>query len=63
MTTAVVFINSNADLFSAADIFLKNNFRRLPVLDGDQLIGQISRRDLLRAIKDFTSYDFNNDAK
>ncbi len=61
MTSSVVFINSNSDLFSAAEIFLKNNFRRLPVLDGDKLIGQISRRDLLRAIKDFTSYDFNND--
>ena len=53
MTTYVSTIDSKLDLFSVAQIFLKNNFRRLPVIEKGKLIGQISRRDVLKAIKDF----------
>ncbi len=58
MTKSISTIKSDDDLFSVVDIFLKNNFRRLPVLDGEKLVGQISRRDILKAIKDITN---NND--
>ena len=58
MTRSISTIKSDDDLFSVVDIFLKNNFRRLPVLDGEKLVGQISRRDILKAIKDITN---NND--
>ena len=58
MTKSISTIKADDDLYSVVDIFLKNNFRRLPVLDDDELVGQISRRDILKAIKDITN---NND--
>ena len=57
MTRPVTSIQSKTDLNSVADIFLKNNFRRLPVLKGNKIIGQISRRDILKAIHDKTNLD------
>jgi CBS domain-containing protein len=45
-------ITEDIDLLSIAQIFLNTNFRRLPVLREGKLIGQISRRDLLRAAHD-----------
>ena len=50
MTKNVETISPETDVFIAADTFLKNNFRRLLVVDNDRLIGQITRKDLLRAI-------------
>ena len=61
MTQAVATVSSELDLFSVADIFLKHNYRRLPVVKGKKLIGQISRRDVLRAIQDSSEYNINND--
>jgi CBS domain-containing protein len=49
MTRDVCTIDPEADLFRAADIFLKNSFRRLPVVENGRLVGQISRRDVLNA--------------
>ena len=51
MTEAVMTISSDTDIFTAADIFLNNVYRRIPVVDGQEVIGQISRRDILRAIQ------------
>lgn len=42
-------IDPDDEIFKAADIFLKNSFRRLPVVDDGLLVGQISRRDVLLA--------------
>ncbi len=39
----------NADLLTIAQMFLNSPYRRLPILDGDRLVGQVSRRDLLEA--------------
>ena len=58
MTKSISTIKADDDLYSVVDIFLKNNFRRLPVLQDQKLVGQISRRDILKAIKDITN---NND--
>ncbi|MBU2511586.1 CBS domain-containing protein [bacterium] len=33
-----------------ADVFLENNIRRLPVVDSEKLVGQITRRDLVRGL-------------
>jgi CBS domain-containing protein len=49
MTTGVSVIDPDDEVFKAADIFLKNSFRRLPVVDDGILVGQISRRDVLMA--------------
>ena len=60
MTKAVSTVKPNNDLFSVAAIFLKNNFRRIPVVENSKLVGQISRRDVLYAIQDNTNYDLDN---
>jgi CBS domain-containing protein len=49
MSQNLVTIDPDDDVFKAADIFLKNSFRRLPVVDDGNLVGQVSRRDVLMA--------------
>ena len=39
----------NSDMLTIAQMFLNSPYRRLPILEGDQLVGQVSRRDLLEA--------------
>ena len=50
MSTDVTTIDVNETLSNVADSFLNSRFRRFPILEGDKLVGQISRRDVLRAI-------------
>ena len=48
MSRTLTTISADADLFTVADLFLKNSFRRIPVVDEQgRLIGQVSRRDVL----------------
>ena len=61
MTETVATVSPETDLFSVADTFLQHNYRRLPVVKGKKLVGQISRRDVLRAIQDSSEYTINND--
>ena len=42
-------ISEDTDLLSIARIFKSTPYRRLPVLRGRRLVGQISRRDVLAA--------------
>jgi len=51
MTKDVEAIHPDLDIFTVADMFLNCNFRRLPVMKDKKLVGQITRRDLLRAIQ------------
>ena len=48
-------IDEETDLLTIAHIFHTTNNRRLPVLRNDKLVGQISRRDVLRAAHDMLS--------
>lgn len=53
MTDVMRKITDEADIVDAANIFLSTKFKRLIVTDkAGRLKGQISRRDILRAIKD-----------
>ncbi|MDP2227514.1 MAG: CBS domain-containing protein [Moraxellaceae bacterium] len=56
MTAAMETISPDESIITAAEIFLNHRRRRLPVVDANgRLVGQISRRDVLRAIADLSS--------
>ena len=59
MTKAVATVTPEMDLFMVADVFLKHNYRRMPVVVEDKIVGQISRRDVLRAIQDGSSHEID----
>lgn len=52
MSTDDRVITPDAQLLSIAQVFLLTNHRRLPVVEDGKLIGQVSRRDVLRASLD-----------
>ena len=51
MTKEVRSIPPNMDVYFAAGLFLKENFRRFPVVENGRLVGAITRFDMLRAIR------------
>jgi CBS domain-containing protein len=50
MTSPVESLEAELDIVEAAEKFLASHYRRFPVLRDGQLIGQISRADLLGAL-------------
>ena len=56
MSNVMRSISIHDNILDVANIFLHSPFKRLLVMDDDgKLVGQISRRDILRAIKDLNS--------
>ncbi len=51
MTAKVKTLSSTSTIVDAADEFLNSPVRRLPIVDNGILVGQVSRRDILRAAK------------
>jgi CBS domain-containing protein len=51
MTEDCHVISSSTDIYTIADDFLEHRIRRLPVVDGDQLVGVVSRIDVLSGIE------------
>jgi CBS domain-containing protein len=49
MTKDVITLSPEMSLFDAAQKFLELKIRRFPVLKNDQLVGQISLSDIIRA--------------
>ncbi len=43
-------IGEDTDIYTIAHLFLEKEYRRLPVLRGTKVAGQVSRRDLLNAV-------------
>jgi len=48
MTEDVITVTPDTHLLTIAHMFLNKPIRRLPVVENGKLVGQISRRDLLR---------------
>lgn len=51
MVKDVVTIDASTGIVEVAEMFIKSSFRRYPVVSDDKLIGQISRRDVLKALE------------
>ncbi len=57
MTAEVETISPEADIIKLSERFLRGRRRRLPVVEDGHLIGQISRHDVLRAVKEFAQHE------
>ncbi len=57
MRVDVDVIDPELDIYTLAEKFIKEHRRRYPVVSNGKLVGQISRRDVLRATEDFLKKD------
>lgn len=51
MSHGVETVNIEMSIVDLAQVFIDKPFRRFPVTDNNRLVGQISRRDVLRALE------------
>jgi CBS domain-containing protein len=51
MTAGVKTVDAEMSIVDLAQVFLDTRFRRFPVMQRNRLVGQISRRDVLRALE------------
>jgi CBS domain-containing protein len=51
MTTDTQTVDAEMSIVDLAQHFVDTRFRRFPVVVGNRLVGQISRRDVLRALE------------
>lgn len=55
MTTQVISIAPDTNIFDAAGMFLEKRIRRFPVVNMGKLVGQISQKDIMRAVHRMSS--------
>ena len=55
MTRTVDTVDANTDIIAVAEQFIHRGRRRIPVVEDGKLVGQVSRKDILRAVNDFVS--------
>ncbi len=55
MTTNVITVPPAVDIYYVAGMFIANKFRRLPVVEDGKIVGAITRYDLLRVVRNFSS--------
>ena len=60
MSTGVFTIDIHDTLSDVADRFMQSRFRRFSVTKGGKLAGQISRRDVLRAVDQLSKEDYSS---
>jgi CBS domain-containing protein len=51
MTDGVQTVDAEMSIIDLAEEFVETSFRRFPVMQNNRLVGQISRRDVLRALE------------
>ncbi len=51
MSDGVETVDAEMSIVDLAQVFLDSNYRRFPVVAKNRLVGQISRRDVLRALE------------
>ncbi len=51
MQREVVTVDAEMSIVDLAQKFIDTRYRRYPVMEGNRLVGQISRRDVLRALE------------
>ena len=56
MTTDVITVPPEVDIYYVAGMFLANKFRRLPIVEDGNIIGAITRYDLLRVVRTLSSH-------
>lgn len=55
MTTNVETVDAEMNIVDLAERFVTSKYRRFPVMKDGRLVGQISRRDVLRALEDLST--------
>ncbi|AEK19172.1 putative CBS domain-containing signal transduction protein [Methanococcus maripaludis X1] len=50
MTEKVVSVSSETPITNAAEVMVKNKIKRLPVVEGEKLVGIVTRGDLIEAM-------------
>ena len=51
MSDKVKTVDADMSIIDLAQLFLDSPYRRFPVMDENRLVGQVSRRDVLRALE------------
>lgn len=51
MSDGVKTVDAEMSIIDLAQLFINSRYRRFPVMKGNRLVGQISRRDVLRALE------------
>src|SRR5690625_7273186 len=63
MSTDLITVTTNQSLYDVERLLNRHNIRHIPVVEGDRLVGVISRSDLLRiSFADLTENEENVEA-
>ena len=57
MQTEVESVEADANIADVAKLFMKREFKHLPVMQEDRLVGHISRREVLKALEHLRQED------
>ena len=52
MSSPLISIDSNSDLWTASDLMSTRNVKKLPVIDDDKVVGMLTSSDLVKHIAD-----------